>query len=92
VAEAACAARVPDAVAVEGGTLMMTRTRIVELLDLMVLEFANAVPPPRAVTVSSLEQAVHGGPAVSEYEWAFVKGLVASHVVQMRDRIRQASG
>ena len=72
----------------------MTRDRIIELLDLVVLELANQVPPPASTQPVSPDgpfepgQVYHVEPTVLPEEWAYVKGLAAGALLQFRGRLR----
>jgi hypothetical protein len=65
----------------------MTRERILELLTLVALEMGNNMPAPRHVGTLTVHQ-VPGGDLIVDAEWAYVKGLAAGAVLQLRDRLR----
>lgn len=72
----------------------MTRARIAQLLELVVLEMANKLAPPvdpQAPRPSLEPGAIPYDRSVSEYEWAYVKGLASGAVLQFRDRLKGAS-
>lgn len=55
----------------------MTVQRILELLEVLVLELGHNTPPPTGVP---------------DWEWAYVKGLAASRVLALRDDLRRNVG
>jgi hypothetical protein len=59
----------------------MTRNRIIELLTVLVEEMGNKLPPPYPLGTDM--QAV----AFNAAEWAYVKGLAAGAVLELRDRL-----
>jgi hypothetical protein len=65
----------------------VTRARIAELLELVVLELANNLPPAEVLFQGTT------GPddnARIRAEWAYVKGLASHPVLLLRDRLRGA--
>lgn len=66
----------------------MTRERILQLLGLVVLQMANKLPVPQAG--QTVDQVVHGQPAISEQEWAYVVGLASAAVLQLHERLTAA--
>lgn len=55
----------------------MTRARIIELLEVLVLELGNDVPAPNVTQ--------QGKPTITAEEWAYIKGLASGRIMQLRD-------
>lgn len=53
----------------------MTRERIAELLEMLVLQLANGTPPPAGV---------------DEAEWAYIKGLASGKVFELKRLVVEA--
>jgi hypothetical protein len=71
----------------------MTRDRILEVLDLVVLELANATPVPTPLRVAeySDDRNVDDRPPTAE-EWAYVKGLASGSILRMRSHVAEIAG
>lgn len=62
----------------------MTAERIIELLDLVVLEMANNLPMPSRL---SPDDATSEADRLAAAEWAYVKGIAAGAVLRLRDHL-----
>jgi len=73
----------------------MTRARILELLDALVLELGNSVPAPgrvdRTAPLTLAPGDIHYVESpIADAEWAYVKGLAAGAVLRFRDQLARA--
>jgi len=73
----------------------VTRERIAQLLDILVLELGNGLPAPGRDLPGPVDLRpgnIHYAQApIPDAEWAYVKGLAASAVLQLRDRLKRDS-